>query len=36
MSRKKQAEERALQILDTALSVFADKGFAETTIQDTD
>jgi len=32
--RKIQAEERRLQILDTALSVFANKGFANTTIKD--
>ena len=32
--RKIQAEERRLQILDTALSVFAEKGFAQTTIKD--
>ena len=32
--RKIQAEERRLQIMDTALFVFAEKGFAQTTIQD--
>jgi AcrR family transcriptional regulator len=33
-SRKDLAEERKLQILDTALTVFAEKGFANTTIKD--
>jgi AcrR family transcriptional regulator len=33
-SRKIQAEERRIQILDTALKVFAEKGFTKTTIKD--
>jgi AcrR family transcriptional regulator len=33
-SRKAQAEDRRLQILDTALAVFAEKGFANTSIKD--
>jgi AcrR family transcriptional regulator len=33
-SRKIQAEERRLKILDTALTVFAEKGVARTTIKD--
>jgi TetR/AcrR family transcriptional regulator, cholesterol catabolism regulator len=33
-SRKAQAEESRLRILDTALLVFSEKGFAQTTIKD--
>jgi AcrR family transcriptional regulator len=33
-SRKTQAEERRLQIMDIALKVFAEKGFSKTTIKD--
>jgi AcrR family transcriptional regulator len=33
-SRKIQAEERRLQIMETALSIFAEKGFTEASIKD--